>query len=287
MRLLSEPEARTTRPKRRPVRRPRLSAKRLRQVLIAAGALAGAGTLASGGWYVAESGLIEKSRMTINQAGDLAARHLGLVLSDILVEGRYRTGRDALVETLAISRGTPILAIDLAALHERLTALPWVRTATVERRLPDTLFVKIEERVPMALWQRGNSLDLIDTDGRVIDGQNVRRFADLPIVIGEEAPARAREFLAVLAREPDLAGRVRAISWIGNRRWDVHLDSGIDVELPERNPDQAWGHLAQLQRDHRVLDRDVIAIDLRLPNQLVVRVAPDLTDRLRKPGKDT
>ncbi|WP_193182852.1 cell division protein FtsQ/DivIB [Nisaea sediminum] len=290
MRLLSPAKGtkgKKTAAKRRPARRPRLSARRMRQVLIGTGFAALTAIVAGTGWHAARTGAIGQLAAAIDDAGIAVSNELGLVVSDILVEGRYRTERSDLVGAIATDRGTPILRVDLAALKARVDALPWVRTATIERRLPDTLFVRLEERTPLALWQREGELTLIDDLGVEVPGQNPRRFADLPIVVGDEAPARARAFLALLSREPDLNKRVRAVTWIGERRWNVRLDTGVDIELPERAPEKAWSHLAQLQRDHHVLDRDVVAIDLRLPNQLVVRVAPDVSSRLRNPGKDT
>ncbi|MBO6562039.1 MAG: FtsQ-type POTRA domain-containing protein [Nisaea sp.] len=290
MRLLSPAKgskSKKTAAKRRPARRPRLSARRMRQVLIGTGFAALTAIVAGTGWHAARTGAIGQLAAAIDDAGIAVSNELGLVVSDILVEGRYRTERSDLVSAIATDRGTPILGVDLAALKARVDALPWVRTATIERRLPDTLFVRLEERTPLALWQRDGELTLIDDLGVEVPGQNPRRFADLPIVVSDEAPVRARSFLALLAREPDLNKRVRAVTWIGERRWNVRLDTGVDIELPERAPEKAWSHLAQLQRDHHVLDRDVVAIDLRLPNQLVVRVAPDVSSRLRNPGKDT
>ncbi|UUX49087.1 FtsQ-type POTRA domain-containing protein [Nisaea acidiphila] len=290
MRLLSTAKSskgKKTAAKRRQTRRPRLSARRMRQVLIGTGFAALTAIVAGTGWHAARTGAVGQLAAAIDETGVALSNEFGLVVSDILVEGRYRTERSQLVGAIATDRGTAILAVDLDALKARVDALPWVRTATIERRLPDTLFVRLEERTPLALWQRSGELTLIDDLGVEVPGQNPRRFADLPIVIGEDAPERARSFLTLLAREPDLNRRVRAVTWIGERRWTVRLDTGVDIELPERAPGKAWSHLAQLQRDHHVLDRDVVAIDLRLPNQLVVRVAPDISSRLRNPGKDT
>lgn len=291
MRLLSAEKSKTGKKsaatRRRQARRPRLSARRMRQVLIGTGLATLTAIVAASGWHAARTGAVDEAARMIDTVGTDIANELGLVVSDILVEGRYRTGRSALVTAIATERGEPILGVDLAALKARIDALPWIRTAAVERRLPDTLFIRLEERTPLALWQRDGILTLVDDRGDEIPGQNPRRFADLPIVVGADAPARAREFLALLDGEPDLKQRVRAVTWIGARRWNVRLDTGVDIELPEHAPGKAWSHLARLQRDHQVLDRDVIAIDLRLPNQLVVRVAPNVTGRLRNPGKDT
>ena len=64
-----------------------------------------------------------------------------------------------------------------------------------------------------------------------------------------------------------------AAVYVGKRRWNLRFDNGLDVKLPEEAPEQAWQRLAQLQRQYGVLDKDVSVIDLRLPDQIVLRQA--------------
>ncbi len=205
---------------------------------------------------------------------------LGLRVADIRVEGRVTTDRDTILEALNARPGTPLLAVDPARAKQQLESLPWVRSAVIERRFPDTIYVRLVEREPMALWQHHGKLDLIDRSGAVISVTRLDRFAKLPLVVGEDAPAHANELLTMLAREPDLAAHVTAAIRVGGRRWNLRLDNAIDVLLPADDPAAAWAGLAGLQRNSAILQRDVQAIDMRLPDRLVVRVAPD-------PSKDT
>ena len=81
--------------------------------------------------------------------------------------------------------------------------------------------------------------------------------------------------LAILSSEPDLAARVTAAVDVGGRRWNLRIDNSIDVLLPSDDPAAAWADLARLQRNDAILQRDVQAIDMRLPDRLVVRVTPE------------
>ena len=105
---------------------------------------------------------------------------LGLTVADIRVEGRETTDRETILAALGVGLGTPILAANPTRAKEQLEALPWVRTAVIERRLPDTLYVRLVERKPLALWQHGGKLDLIDREGAVIPVARLDRFAKLP-----------------------------------------------------------------------------------------------------------
>ena len=259
---------------------------RPRRRLIAGGlatiVVASLGGLWLNGWYGRQVGAIGQSLYA-------ATARAGLTIDDVLVEGRKRTESEAILATLGVARGMPILAFDPHAAKVRLETLPWVREATVERRLPDVVFLRLREREPMALWQYEGELAVIDGDGQVIPGAQASAFAKLPLLVGEDAPRTARELLAVLDSEPDLRARVAAAIRVQGRRWNVRLDDGIDVRLPEDNPGDAWADLARIQREHAVLQRGVVTIDLRLPDRLVVRTAPGtLPLPARKPaGEDT
>jgi cell division protein FtsQ len=223
----------------------------------------------------------------------LTAR-LGLVVSDIEVTGRQTTDASTIMEALGATRGTPILAVDPGRAKEKLQALPWVRSAAIERRLPGTLFVRLIERQPLAVWQHDGKLQLIGRDGDVIPVTDLSRFAKLPTVVGDDAPKYARDLIDMLAKEPDLFARVTAAVRVGGRRWDVHVDRNIDVMLPEDHAGEAWSHLAELERSQALLNRDVETVDLRLGDRLVIRTiaaAPKETGPARKPphlaGKPT
>jgi len=199
----------------------------------------------------------------------------GYRVEDIFVEGRVRTPRDQLLAALNVKRGDAILAVDLAAAQKRIEEIPWVRTAAVERRLPDQLHILITERSPIALWQSKGRYFLVDREGQIV-GDQVEDYAGLPLTVGEGAPDHASELVAILESEPALKDRVKAATWIGDRRWNLTLDrtpDGIEVRLPEDDPETAWHDLARLDREQSLLERQVSVVDMRLPDRLVLRAA--------------
>jgi cell division protein FtsQ len=229
-------------------------------------------------------GVVQLSRSPLGQSGlqyaadrmiDGTAR-LGLVVRDVRVEGRETTDGDTILVALGARPGTPILAVSPRRAKEQLEALPWVRSAVVERRLPDTLYVRLVERKPLALWQHGGKIELIDREGAVIPVTRLDRFAKLPMVVGEDAASHAVELLDMLATESDLASRVTAAIRVGDRRWNLRIDNAIDVLLPAESAASAWAQLARLERSSSILKRDVQAVDVRLPDRLVVRVNPEV-----------
>jgi cell division protein FtsQ len=195
----------------------------------------------------------------------------GLSVEDITVEGRRHAAGPALLDATGLSRGAPILGVDLAEVRTRLEAMPWIARATVQRRLPHHIHVVVIEREPFALWQRQGRFALIDRSGRVIVENDVAPFAGLPLVVGTGAAPVAASLLDELARFPEVKHRVTAAVRVAERRWNLRLASGADVMLPEGAETAAIERLAALHRDAGLLDRGLVAIDMRLPDRLVLR----------------
>ena len=219
----------------------------------------------------------------LNPGNSLAAMHerLGqaanLRVQDIVVEGRSNLPERTLRAALGVSRGDLLLGVPLDAMRARLEGLSWVESATVERRLPGTLVVRLTERRPFALWQHQGRFVLIDRAGARVAEQDVTRdaaaFSQLPLVVGAGAPERAAGLLDQLAAQPDLKARVVAAVRVGERRWNLRLATGADVLLPEGAEAQAMARLMELHAAQALLDRPLQSFDLRLPDRMVVRPA--------------
>jgi cell division protein FtsQ len=153
-----------------------------------------------------------------------------------------------------------------------------VEHATVERRLPGTVVVNLQERRPFAVWQNQGKYVLVDRNGQIVTNQDVAEFRRLPLIVGLGAPNAAAELLDALQERPALAEKVSASVRVGERRWNLRMTNGTDVMLPEGHVVVALDRLMQLQQDHAVLDRPLAAIDMRLPDRLVFRPRPDTKD---------
>jgi cell division protein FtsQ len=212
---------------------------------------------------------------------------LGLTINEVFVMGRRETPRDQVLEALGAERGSAILGLDLEAARERLLALPWIAEASVERLLPDMIVVRITERKPLALWQNKGQFALIDAAGQVIQRGDLSRFAELLVVVGDDAAEEAEALVDILDRQPMLRVHVKAAVRIGGRRWNLRLANGVDVRLPEENPADAWARLAAYERAHQVIHRDIQVLDLRFPDQVIVRRNTPAEEQLTTKGRET
>ena len=257
--------------KRKRRTRRRAAPRWMRPAIYALGAVALFAGAGSGGYWAWSSGAAMRLSSAASAAlVDLTVR-AGLKIDDILVEGRTEVTRAQLLKAIAVRRGDPILAVDTDGIRARLMTIGWVADATVERRLPGTLYINLQERQAMAIWQRNGTFVLVDRGGVVIGTQGLDRYGHLKVIIGAAAPRHTPALLDMLATVPKLMARVRAAIWVGDRRWNLRLDNGIDIRLPEKDPQAAWAWLVALERDRQLLSHGIIAIDLRIPSRLVVQ----------------
>lgn len=218
----------------------------------------------------APRGSIESFRERI---GNLTA-FAGLRINKIEIEGRANTPEPLLLAALGVHTGESILGFSLNAARDRIETLSWIKQATVERRLPDTIVVNIEERRPFAIWQNNNKFVLIDRNGQTVGHEDVGAFRHLPLVVGPGAPQAAAALIDALTARPQLQHYVAAAVRVGQRRWNLRLTNGADVMLPEGREVAALDRLMELQQGHDLLDRPLVAIDMRLPDRLVLRPKP-------------
>jgi len=225
---------------------------------------------------------------TLDPAGRLArfaedvALSAGLRVREVRFEGRVLTPEPLLRAAVGARRGAPILSLSPAEIRDRVLELSWVASASVERHLPSTLVVHIEERRPFAIWQNNGRYSVIDRDGRAIETSGLGPFASLPLVVGAGAPAHAAELLDAMAEYPDLVERVQAAVRVGERRWNLRLHTGADVMLPEGHEAAAMARLMEFHSRDALLDRPLAVVDLRLPDRMVVRPR-DVSAQTRRP----
>lgn len=242
-----------------------------RRTLIAVAAvmvlLAGIG----GGWWVWQDGLIGRTTSQAKWKMIAWSGEMGFKVEDILVVGRRETTRREIFAAIGLVRGAPILAFDLNAAKARVEALPWITKTSLERMLPNTILLRVEERKPMAIWQNKGKFALIDSDGKVILKKGLERFSDLLVVVGKGAPDHAAALIKIIETQPHLQSQVRAAVRVGGRRWNIRMAGGIDIRLPEQDPVKAWTQLAEFERKHRLLAGDIKILDMRQADRLIVR----------------
>jgi len=211
----------------------------------------------------------------------------GFAVKRVDVEGRHFTTRQELYDALNVTSGDSLFHVDIGAVQRRIESLDWVERADVMRFWPDTLHIVLVERRPAALWQLKGKIVLIDRAGAVISSDHLTDFSTLPHVVGRGANGEAAQLMDLLERYPLIKTRLSAAVRVGGRRWNLRLDNGIDIQLPDTKEDEALKLLSELDARDRLLARDIVSVDMRVPGRLSVRLNSDQVVRMTAPGVKT
>ena len=202
---------------------------------------------------------------------DTAANSMGFHISEIALAGEHEVSREDILSLAGVTGRSSLLFLDAARTRARLLGNPWIAQAAVLKLYPSRLRIEIKERKAFALWQKEGHVYLTAADGTVLETYVPARFTTLPLVVGDGAEYAAQDILDLLKRYPAIAKSVEASVLVAERRWNLHLKSGVDVLLPEREPAQALALLVDLDRDKKLLSRDIVRVDLRLADRVTVR----------------
>ena len=229
-----------------------------------------AALLVAAGWF----GVPQKVGAVMAEGAGRAGFRVG----QIEITGLHRMDRMS-VYAVALEdqkNATAMPAVDLEGIRRKLLRYGWIADAHVSRRLPDTLLIDIVEREPAAVWQDNGQRTLIDRAGIALAPVARDDAPDLPLVIGPGADRQEPGYQALLAAAPGLRGRIKAATWIGNRRWDLTFRSGETLALPEDDAGPALTRFAAMDASRPLLGKGWLRFDLRDPTRLVAR----------KPGAD-
>lgn len=201
-----------------------------------------------------------------------ASVNAGFKVNEILVEGRVNTDPNRLLGIINVKKEDPIFLFDPKEARDRIKEISWVESVHAERRLPDTVFIKLKERAPFALWHNNEKLSVVDVNGNILSDQNIAQFKDLMMIRGNGASGKAGNLLNILSGEPDLLTIIDHAELIDKRRWDLVLKDMKRVKLPENDIGLALRHLMTTDAQNNILGKESITdIDARYQGRLIIR----------------
>ncbi|PNG27572.1 cell division protein FtsQ [Methylocella silvestris] len=209
------------------------------------------------------------------EPADIMARALGFRIKAVTIAGQNELTEAEILAAAGVGERNSLPFLDVAKVRERLRAIPLVKEVSVAKLYPNRLLIEIEERQPAALWQKDGTVHIVATDGMTIDDLRDQRFANLPLVVGDDANMKLDDYRAILEAAGSLRERIRAGVFVSGRRWNLKMNDGVDVLLPETAPAAAVETLVRLQRESRVLDKAVLSIDLRQPGRMTARLTEE------------
>lgn len=211
----------------------------------------------------------------------------GFSIEQVHVEGRNKTEIEALKAALDVDQGSSIFHYDTQRARERIELLDWVNEAQVIRFLPDTIHVVVVERSPIAIWQMKKQLYLIDRTGFVVGHAVDETYMHLPLVVGAGAAEEAAGLIDLLSAYPDLKENIEAYIRVGERRWKLRLESGMDIDLPAEGVGTAIKRLVDYDSEYDLFEQAIETIDMRLPDRIYLKLVDENAAKLWAPGTET
>src|SRR5450755_1636685 len=231
--------------------------------------------LGSAGFGIVKGGHLEQFTSALSDSRNAIANSAGFRITTVAINGRKQLTQDEVLAIGGVNGRSSLLFLDAATVRDKLRANPWIADATILKLYPGRLQIDIVERSAYALWQQDGRLSVISDDGAVLEPYVSRRFLSLPLVVGKGAETRARDFLALLARYPQVRSATKAAIFVGERRWNLRLKDGLDIRLPENDVGNALAALSKFDKEEKLFSRDIVAVDMRLPDRLTVQLSDD------------
>jgi cell division protein FtsQ len=228
--------------------------------------------VASLGFGLYRGGHIENFALHYGDPRHALGRTLGFGIDSITISGLVTLEAADVLQAAGINSKNSLIFTDAEDVRAKLIALPIIKDAVVRKFFPGKMSIALTERVPYALWQSNGEIYVIAPDGKVLDHLRVEPQGPLPFVVGEGAETHVADYVSILKTAPELATQVRAGIFVSGRRWTLKFNSGLEILLPEEHPELAFARFAEMQREHDILAKDVMLVDLRLPDRVAFRL---------------
>jgi cell division protein FtsQ len=201
-------------------------------------------------------------------------------ISSIDVSGLTHADAAAVESILAGFSGKNLFSLDLAVVRGKLREVPWIADAALEKKLPGELFVRVIERIPVALASAEGRLLYVDATGTPFaplapEAGN----AELPIIHATPG-VELRRAVAFLERlrvtAPAAWGRVSEVTPVapdGYLVFDRLLRTG--VLLSERDATSKWDELYRIAAAEGFAAGSLEYADLRFAGRIVVKPRSD------------
>jgi cell division protein FtsQ len=242
--------------------------------------------LGSASLGIVKGGHMDELVAALSDTRNALANSAGFRITTVAINGRKQLSQDEVLAVGGVNGRSSLLFLDAATVRDKLKTNPWIADATILKLYPGRLQIDIVERSAFALWQQDGRLSVIADDGAVLEPYMSRRFISLPLVVGKGAADKARDFLALLDRYPQVRSATKAVIFVGERRWNLRLKDGLDIRLPENDVGNALALLTRLDKDDRLFSRDIVAVDMRLPDRLTVQLSEDAAKAREELFKD-
>ncbi|MEO0981956.1 MAG: cell division protein FtsQ/DivIB [Pseudomonadota bacterium] len=224
-------------------------------------------------------GSLSQVQRHVDNTTDGVARGMGFSVNQIAVVGVDEDLARLVRDAAMVEPGENMFRADPHIIRRRVESTRQVLDVKVHRLWPDQILIIAAPARPTAVWNDGRGLAVVDSFGRLMPGVRAVDHPGLLRVTGDEAAPAAPMLAGALAGEPHFAERVMSAERVRAERWDLMLDTGARVQLPDgQRLAPAIARLADLDMRERVLKRPIRIFDLRTPGRVFITPAGDASE---------
>ncbi len=204
-----------------------------------------------------------------------------LPMSKLVLTGERHYTKNDDVRKAILSLGQPgtFMTVDVNAIQNQISMMPWIRQVTVRKQWPDELKIHIVEYQPFARW---NDQNMVDVEGRVFNlPASESGKGDYVLLYGPQGSQK--EVLKELANfQRTLATnklKLKSLSMTARHAWQIILDNDTRIELGKKDVLERLNRFLELYPLlQQTTDKRVDYVDLRYTSGAAVGWAPVLVD---------
>ena len=200
----------------------------------------------------------------------------GFIIKNIEISGINKIDKDDIIKIINSNNNVNIFSVNSKKIYREIKKSAWIKKASIEIIYPNTVKISLIEKKPIAIWQNRYGNSLITRSGDVIFEKNLEEFKSyLPIIIGQNAHKNVHSILNIIGRDKDFFENIWSLTFVNERRWDLHFNQGLTIKLPSKNVKKAWEKVVYLDQKFNVLSLGLTEIDLRNPSKILGKINID------------
>lgn len=177
-----------------------------------------------------------------------------------------------LMSTVDVYKNSSLLWLDVSELASTVEALPWIRSAAVQKQWPASLKVTVTEHEPVAVW---NQSTVLNSDGLPLERPVAQMsLAELSGPAGkpEMVMTQYLQFGQIFQEE---GYRVTAVDLKARGAWTITLNLGVKIRLGEKDVLKRSRRVVKVLNSLSADVEQIELIDARYPNGAAIRYKQD------------
>ncbi len=160
-----------------------------------------------------------------------------------------------------------IFLLPLDKINNSIKENNWVKEIYLNTNFKDTLFIQIEEYIPIGIYYFNNNYFFFDENGKIIDQTYITDLSNESLIIfkGNNSNLKANSIINILKNNDFIKKyKIENLEFVNKRRWDINLFSDVKLMLSEEDPNESIKNFIKIQNNLSETDiNNIKTYDLR------------------------